>query len=75
MAPVLGRARRLAKPLLGGLQQQGTLRYVGEAYELNGKKITPRLTFFNIDANTVRQFAEKSDDGQDLDDRLRFQVC
>jgi tetratricopeptide (TPR) repeat protein len=45
-----------------GNYSDGALRYIGEPYELNGKHITPRLTFFNVDANTVRQFAEKSDD-------------
>jgi hypothetical protein len=38
------------------------LRYIGESFVVNGKKIIPRLTFYNVDANTVRQFAESSDD-------------
>jgi tetratricopeptide (TPR) repeat protein len=45
-----------------GIYKEGALRYIGEPYTSNGQKITPRLTFFNLDVNTVRQFAEKSDD-------------
>jgi tetratricopeptide (TPR) repeat protein len=47
-----------------GVYKDGAIRYIGEPYTLNGQKITPRLTFFNLDTNTVRQFAEKSDDGK-----------
>jgi tetratricopeptide (TPR) repeat protein len=45
-----------------GIYRDGALRYIGEPSVVNGKKIVPRLTFFNIDANTVRQFAESSND-------------
>jgi hypothetical protein len=45
-----------------GVYRDGALRYVGESNVINGQKTIPRLTFFNVDANTVRQFAEKSDD-------------
>lgn len=45
-----------------GVYQDGAIRYEGEPYTLHGKKIITRLTFFNIDANTVRQLAEQSDD-------------
>jgi tetratricopeptide (TPR) repeat protein len=48
-----------------GVYQDGAIRYEGEPSTLNGKKIITRLTFFNVDANTVRQLAEQStDDGQ-----------
>lgn len=45
-----------------GVYKDGAIRYEGEPYTLNGKKIITRLTFFNVDANTVRQLAEQSDD-------------
>ena len=45
-----------------GAYSDGALRYIGESSVVNGKKIIPRLTFFNVDPNTVRQFAERSDD-------------
>lgn len=48
-----------------GIYKDGALRYEGEAYNQNGKKVLSRLTFFNIDQNTVRQLAENSsDDGK-----------
>ena len=46
-----------------GIYQGGALRFEGEPSTQNGKKIITRLTFFNIDTNTVRQLAEQSDDG------------
>lgn len=45
-----------------GVYRDGAIRYEGEPYTQNGKKIITRLTFFNIDANTVRQLSEQSDD-------------
>src|SRR5947209_20038518 len=45
-----------------GVYRDGAIRYEGEPYTLNGKKIITRLTFFNVDANTVRQLSERSDD-------------
>jgi tetratricopeptide (TPR) repeat protein len=45
-----------------GVYQDGALRYEGEPFTQNGKKIISRLTFFNVDANAVRQLAEQSDD-------------
>jgi tetratricopeptide (TPR) repeat protein len=46
-----------------GIYQDGALRFEGEPSTQNGKKIITRLTFFKIDADTVRQLAEQSDDG------------
>ena len=46
-----------------GIYQDGALRFDGEPSTQNGKKIITRLTFFNIEANTVRQLAEQSADG------------
>lgn len=45
-----------------GVYKDGAIWYEGEPFEKNGKKILSRLTFFNIDANTVRQLAENSSD-------------
>ena len=45
-----------------GVYRDGALRYDGEPFMQNGKKILTRLTFFNVDANTVRQLSERSDD-------------
>ena len=47
-----------------GVYKEGAMRYEGE--RLSGaSKIRTRLTFFNLDANTVRQLAEQStDDGK-----------
>ncbi len=43
----------------------GAMRYEAEPTLANGKKVLARLTFFNMDANTVRQLAEQSmDDGK-----------
>ena len=48
-----------------GVYSDGALRYEGEPKVFNGVKTLSRLTFFNVDANTVRQFAESSpDDGK-----------
>lgn len=48
-----------------GVYKDGAIRYEGEVVALNGKKVLSRLTFFNLDINTVRQFAENSsDDGK-----------
>lgn len=45
-----------------GSYSDGALRYIGEPAVTNGKTILTRLTFLNVDANTVRQLSEKSDD-------------
>ncbi len=48
-----------------GVYKDGAIRYEGEPKTQNGKKIISRLTFFNVDSNTVRQLAEQStDDGK-----------
>lgn len=48
-----------------GTYKDGALRYDGEPLTNNGVQNLSRLTFFNLDANTVRQFAEQSkDDGK-----------
>lgn len=46
-----------------GTYKDGALRFEGEPYAQNGKKFITRLTFFDVDANTVRQLSEQSDDG------------
>ena len=46
-----------------GVYRDGAIRYETETVDKTGKKTLGRLTFFNIDANTVRQFAESSIDG------------
>jgi len=47
-----------------GIYQDGAMRYEGERVSVANKSRT-RLTFFNLDANTVRQLAEQSgDDGK-----------
>ena len=47
-----------------GVYKDGAMRYEGERLSAGGK-IRTRLTFFNLDANTVRQLAEQStDDGK-----------
>lgn len=45
-----------------GSYREGALRYDGEPQTQNGKRTLSRLTFFNLDANTVRQLAEQSTD-------------
>jgi tetratricopeptide (TPR) repeat protein len=45
-----------------GVYADGALRYEGEPKTVNGARILSRLTFFNLDVNTVRQFAEVSND-------------
>ncbi|HEV7473184.1 MAG TPA: tetratricopeptide repeat protein [Pyrinomonadaceae bacterium] len=48
-----------------GSYNDGAMRYEGEPATIKGVKTLSRLTFFNLDANTVRQFAEQSvDDGK-----------
>lgn len=48
-----------------GVYRDGALRYEREPYMNNGVRTLNRLTFFNLDANTVRQFSEQSiDDGK-----------
>ena len=48
-----------------GVYRDGAMRYDGEPTTANGVTTLNRLTFFNIDSNTVRQFAEQStDDGK-----------
>jgi hypothetical protein len=46
-----------------GEYRDRAIRYEGEVTGKNGNKVPARLTFFNIDANTVRQLAENSLDG------------
>lgn len=45
-----------------GVYRDGAIRYEAEPFTQNGKKVITRMTFFNIDANTVRQLVERSDD-------------
>jgi tetratricopeptide (TPR) repeat protein len=45
-----------------GVYRDRAIRYEGEPQTQNGKKLMTRLTFFNLDANTVRQLSERSDD-------------
>jgi tetratricopeptide (TPR) repeat protein len=45
-----------------GVYRNGAIRYEGGPSTLNGKSVLRRLTFFNVDANTIRQLAEQSDD-------------
>ncbi len=45
-----------------GVYKNGAMRFEGEPYTQNGKRVLSRLTFFNLDANTVRQLAEQSVD-------------
>jgi len=48
-----------------GNYKDGAMRYEGETIGKDGKKTLLRLTFFDIDPNTVRQLAENSsDDGR-----------
>lgn len=48
-----------------GIYKDGAIRYEGEPSMKNGKKVLSHLTFFNVDADTVRQLAEQStDDGK-----------
>lgn len=46
-----------------GVYRDGAVRYEGETTATGGKKSLLRLTFFNVDKNTVRQLAETSADG------------
>ncbi len=45
-----------------GEYRDGALRFAGEPSTRNGKRFVSRLTFFNLDANTVRQLSERSED-------------
>jgi tetratricopeptide (TPR) repeat protein len=45
-----------------GIYKDDAIRYEGEPSTQNGKRVITRMTFFNIDANTVRQLVERSDD-------------
>ena len=48
-----------------GIYRDNAMRYEGERVGPNGGKTITRLTFFNVDANTVRQLSEFStDDGK-----------
>ena len=48
-----------------GNYKDGAMRYESETVGKDGKKTLLRLTFFNLDPNTVRQLAENSpDDGK-----------
>lgn len=49
---------------LSGVYKEGAMRYEGEATLKDGRKVFNRLTFFNVDTGTVRQFAEHSNDGK-----------
>jgi len=53
-----GRPQRYA-----GTFADGAMRYVGDPVTVNGKTTLSRLTFFNVDPDTVRQLAEQSTDG------------
>jgi hypothetical protein len=46
-----------------GIYKDDALRFEGEPFMQNGKRVITRLTFFDVDANTVRQLSEQSDDG------------
>ncbi len=46
-----------------GGYSDGAMRFEAEPANANGANTLRRLTFFNIDANTVRQFSEQSTDG------------
>jgi tetratricopeptide (TPR) repeat protein len=48
---------------MSGIYKESAMRYEGEPTTSNGMTTLSRLTFFNIDAKTVRQFAEQSTDG------------
>lgn len=45
-----------------GVYKDNAIHFEGEVIAPNGKKILSRLTFFNLDTNTVRQFVENSSD-------------
>jgi tetratricopeptide (TPR) repeat protein len=45
-----------------GVYRDGAVRYEGETTAAGGKKSLLRLSFFNVDQNTVRQLAETSAD-------------
>lgn len=45
-----------------GVFQDGAMRYETEPAVINGKPSQGRLTFFHLDANTVRQLAEQTTD-------------
>ncbi len=45
-----------------GVYRDGAMRYEGEFTAADGKRNLLRLTFFNIDSNTVRQFSQSSND-------------
>ena len=45
-----------------GIYKDNAIRFEGEPSTANGKTILSRLTFFDIDADTVRQLAENSSD-------------
>lgn len=46
-----------------GVYKDGAMKYEGEPTSVSGVTTLSRLTFFNVDANTVRQFAESTADG------------
>jgi len=46
-----------------GAYKDGAMKYEGESTTVNGVTSSSRLTFFNVDADTVRQFAERTADG------------
>lgn len=46
-----------------GEYKEGAMRFTGEASVRGGARALQRLTFFNLDKDRVRQFAEQSTDG------------
>jgi hypothetical protein len=45
-----------------GEYRDGAMRFEGEAVLANGRRVKSRMTFFNLSADKVRQFAERSTD-------------
>ncbi len=50
------------KAEFSGEYRDGAMRFEGEAVLANGRRIKSRMTFFNLSADKVRQFAERSTD-------------
>lgn len=51
------------KAEFAGEYRDGAMRFEGEAITASGQRIKSRMTFFNLDSNKLRQFAERSTDG------------
>lgn len=48
-----------------GAYSDGAMRFEGESHLQNGRRVLRRLTFFNLGADRVRQYSERSvDDGK-----------